>query len=64
MGNLLSDMLVVRDVLLGPPHDVQCEWVDSRWEFLLGLVQRDLLARVQVLNHHARQDLLQGQEKP
>lgn len=60
MGNVVA----VRDVLLGPPHDVQCERVDSSWEFLLSLVQRDLLACVQVLNHHARQDLLRGHINP
>lgn len=57
-------VVVVRDVLLGPPHDVQCEGVDACREFLLGLVQWDLLTRVQVLNHHARQDLLQRHVKP
>lgn len=60
MGNVVA----VRDVFLGPPHDVQREWVDSSWEFLLSLVQWDLLSRVQVLNHHARQDLLHGHRKP
>ena len=59
-GLATSDFRVgsVRYVLLGPPHDVEGEGVDGRGELLLRLDQRDLLPRVQVLDHHAGQDLL------
>jgi len=50
--------LRLHDVLLGPPHDVQRQRVDPRRKLLLRLDERDLLPRVQILDHHTGQNLL------
>lgn len=49
------------DVFLRPPHDVQSQGVDARRQLLLRQAQRNLLPSVEVLDHDAGQNLLQGQ---
>lgn len=50
----------VPDVFLRPPHDMQRQGIDARGQLFLRQAQGYLLARVQVLDHDAGQDLLQG----
>lgn len=48
----------LRNVLLGPPHDVQSEGVNPCRKFLLCLDKRNFFPCIQVLDHHAGQDFL------
>lgn len=50
----------VPDVFLRPPHDMQRQGIDARGQLFLCQAQGYLLARVQVLDHDAGQDFLQG----
>jgi len=54
----MEKAVLLRDILLGSPHDVKCEWVDSSGEFLFCLDQRDLLTSVQILDHYTCKNLL------
>lgn len=55
---LMKCLFCLRNVLLGPPHDVQSEGVDPCRKFLLCLDKRNFFPCIQVLDHHAGQDFL------
>lgn len=55
---LRNMIFCLRNVFLGPPHDVQSERVDPCRKFLLCLDQRNLFPSVQILDHHTGEDFL------